>query len=451
MIQVPANNLRSHRQLIEGQPLGLLDDLAAELQGRLPLAGERAVAAIVSEVPGYRGALTGPRAELISAAVQFALAGFIGTATTSRDREGQLQSVLDGAYQLGRDEARSGRSMDALLAAYRVGARVSWRELAETAVEHGADAEVIAQFAALVFAYIDELSAASVAGHSDELTAAELERRRHHDRLAHRLLVGDPVDALTTAAARAGWAPPTTLTVILAPLADARLLRQRLDPATLQANDETAEALVDPDTAVFLVPDAHHRRRDRLLQTVIGALGDSDPTARSVVGPATPWAQATASLARALRTRRLTDARDDRRGAPGRGSAGADADPPAGRGSQVLDSEAHLVELVVTADPDAVADLRVGTFTALADLKPATQARLLETLRSWLLHQGRREAVAEQLFVHPQTVRYRMSQLRDLLGDSLEDPRWCEAAVIALAADRALDPALLRPQSRPLA
>ena len=40
-----------------------------------------------------------------------------------------ISSRHDGAYELGRGEARSGRTMDALLAAYRVGARVSWRDL----------------------------------------------------------------------------------------------------------------------------------------------------------------------------------------------------------------------------------------------------------------------------------------------------------------------------------
>ena len=59
--------------------------------------------------------------------------------------------------------------MDALLAAYRVGARVSWREMSATAVDGGLPAPTVAQFAELVFAYIDQLSAVSVAGHTDEL------------------------------------------------------------------------------------------------------------------------------------------------------------------------------------------------------------------------------------------------------------------------------------------
>jgi hypothetical protein len=53
----------------------------------------------------------------------------------------------------------------ALVYAYRVGARVAWQEQAATAVRHDVPAATVADFAALVFAYIDEPSAASLAGH----------------------------------------------------------------------------------------------------------------------------------------------------------------------------------------------------------------------------------------------------------------------------------------------
>ena len=35
---------------------------------------------------------------------------------------------------------------------------------------------------------------------------------------------------------------------------------------------------------------------------------------------------------------------------------------------------------------------------------------------------GSRAEVAAELFVHPQTVSYRLKRLRDLLGDDLDDP-----------------------------
>ena len=87
---------------------------------------------------------------------------------------------------------------------------------------------------------------------------------------------------------------------------------------------------------------------------------------------------------------------------------------------------------MVSADPEALADLRARALAPLADLRPAAAERLAETLRSWLLHQGRRDAVAAELHVHPQTVRYRMGQLRELYGDRLDDPRTVLELVLAL-------------------
>jgi DNA-binding PucR family transcriptional regulator len=66
-------------------------------------------------------------------------------------------------------------------------------------------------------------------------------------------------------------------------------------------------------------------------------------------------------------------------------------------------------------------------------VRTSTADRLAETLRSWLLHHGRREEVAADLVVHPQTVRYRMTQLRELYGDKLTDPASVLELTIALA------------------
>lgn len=57
---------------------------------------------------------------------------------------------------------------------------------------------------------------------------------------------------------------------------------------------------------------------------------------------------------------------------------------------------------------------------------------LTETPWAWLLHRGRRDDIATVLFIHPQTVRYRMGQLRELYGDRLNDPEGVLAATVAL-------------------
>ena len=69
----------------------------------------------------------------------------------------------------------------------------------------------------------------------------------------------------------------------------------------------------------------------------------------------------------------------------------------------------------------------------LDQLRPNTAERLAETLRSWLLHQGQRDAVAADLFVHAQTVRYRMTQLRELYGERLNDPQEVLELIVALS------------------
>jgi DNA-binding PucR family transcriptional regulator len=55
-------------------------------------------------------------------------------------------------------------------------------------------------------------------------------------------------------------------------------------------------------------------------------------------------------------------------------------------------------------------------------MQPAARDRLLRTLRSWLVHWGSRADVAAELFIHPQTVSYRIRRLRALLGADLDDP-----------------------------
>ncbi len=58
----------------------------------------------------------------------------------------------------------------------------------------------------------------------------------------------------------------------------------------------------------------------------------------------------------------------------------------------------------------------------LDELRPGARERLTESLRAWLDCQGRVDETARALDVHPQTVRYRLNQLREALGGALDDP-----------------------------
>jgi hypothetical protein len=391
--------------------LGLAHEVIAALHAQLPEVAARTIAAVTAEVPQYADSLSREMVAGIAAGVQMALAAFLRLAAGTGDQDpgAAIGAAVTGAYELGRVEARSHRSVDALLSAYRVGARVAWQEQADMAVRHDVPAATVADFAALVFAYIDELSAASLAGHRAEVAAAGRVRARHLAELGQGLLEGEPADVLLARAERAQWAPPGTLTAVLLPAARVHDATAVLDARSLVLSDDLADGPVPPRTGVLLVPDAAPGRTD-VFRQLRGRT--------AIVGPVRPWTEVSSSFDRVVRTLALA---------------------PLDRGSPV-DTEDRLTALVVSADPDALADLRAQVLAPLADLRPATAERLAATLRSWLLHQGRRGAVAEDLVVHPQTVRYRMTQLRERYGERLDDPRVVLDLLVALALDGATTP-----------
>ena len=269
--------------------------------------------------------------------------------------------------------------------------------MSTAAVEHGAQAGELAAFAEMVFAYIDELSAASVAGHADELETTGRLQARRRDQL--RAGAGEGRKCGPAAPARRGrrLEAPRTLTAVVLPQSHVRRVLaagRRPEPPPGRG------ARLPQGLAVLLVASAAGSHRGRLVR----ALEDGD----AVLGPARPWEEVRSSYTRALRGVAL----------------GEDG---------VVDTEDRLADLVLRADAEALADLRERALAPLADLKPAARTKLEETLRAWLLHLGRREDVAAALFVHPQTVRYRMGQLRDLYGDRLDDPEMVRALVLALS------------------
>jgi hypothetical protein len=386
--------------------LDLEPAVTAALEAVLPSMAERTVEAIIAEVPAYTDPFQGRMGQNIENAVQASLGAFLRLATRGGDHASDpaLSAALNGAYELGRGEAREGRTIDALLAAYRVGAREAWRELSSAAVTSGLPAQTVARFAELVFAYIDELSAASVSGHTDELASAGRVRQRYLDLLARQLIGGEDVATLRATADTASWPAPETLTAVLVPAAQMSRVATLLSPATLQSTDDLPGLDPAGSWAAALVPDADGGRRTALLASLSGRT--------AVVGPSRPWATVSASYRRAVRARYLA------------------------AGARVVDTDEHLVELVLGADGDALDDLRRRALAPLQELGPSAAERLAETLRSWLLNQGRRDAVAAELFVHPQTVRYRMNQIRQVYGDRLADPETILELTVALGVQR---------------
>jgi len=72
----------------------------------------------------------------------------------------------------------------------------------------------------------------------------------------------------------------------------------------------------------------------------------------------------------------------------------------------------------------------------LANAAPGSRQILLDTLRCWLRNMGDQQSVAATLHVHRQTVRYRMTRLRELYGSALDDPAMRARMMLALAWEK---------------
>lgn len=187
--------------------LALDEATVSALRTHLPRVAKVVVTEVMEQVPAYDVPFQGRMGRIIEKAVQVSLESFVSLASQAAPDGAPVGIGVSAARELGQAEARNGRPVEALLAAYRIGASRAWRELSVEAIAAGVDAATLGRFAELVFAYIDELSAASVAGHNRETSSAERDRIVHLDRLTRGLLTGVGEAELDGAAAAARWTP----------------------------------------------------------------------------------------------------------------------------------------------------------------------------------------------------------------------------------------------------
>jgi hypothetical protein len=304
---------------------------------------------------------------------------------------------------LGSGEFRQGRSMDALLSAYRMGARVTFREMSKISMEKDLGLSGVVDLGESILAYIDELSAVSAEAYAFEQSerAGAVDRRRTE--LLELLLMGQADEAaLRQAASIADWSLPARLVVVTLPLDRSAGLRLQLGPGTLVVERET--------DAVALVPA---RKSDAARAALEKALKGRS----AAVGPAGGWEKVPDSLRLAVLAASVLPPRE------------GPEDPP-------IWADDHLAQIVLGSEPSAIAELAERRLAPLEGLRPAQRERLAETLLSWLRHWGQRAPVAAELGIHPQTVGYRAAQLRELFGEALEDPRARFELELALHAGR---------------
>ncbi|MER6798120.1 PucR family transcriptional regulator, partial [Amycolatopsis mediterranei] len=138
-------------------------ELAAVFRPRLLDVADEVLREIQRTIPDYARPLDGAFGKALRAGVQAAILQFIDRIAASGPVPDERRKVFVG---LGVHELAQGRNLDVLQAAYRVGARVTWRRMAEVGTRAGVPSATLCLLAEAIFAYIDELSALSIEGHA---------------------------------------------------------------------------------------------------------------------------------------------------------------------------------------------------------------------------------------------------------------------------------------------
>jgi hypothetical protein len=358
-------------------PAALAEVLAVELAA----VSDEIIGAIGREVPGYARPLEGAFGRGLRAGVTEGLGRFLGSI---RDPDAEGSSARRVYVALGRQEYMAGRTLDALQAAYRVGARVAWRRFARVGYASGFSQQTIADLAEAIFAYIDELSAESVEGYAQAQAEHAGERQRARSDLVEALLAepGVPFDTAALSAA-ASWSLPASVAALACPAEALLGIARRLGSEVLYAEHA--------GVGCALVPDAEGPGRREAIRlavrdtrAAIGPVGEIEELPRS-------WLLASGALS-------VTDL------------------------DGLILADEHLAELVLLESVSVVERIAEQRLRALTALTPAARERMERTALAFVQMQGNAAAMARALHVHPQTARYRIARLRELLGSQLQDP-----------------------------
>ena len=382
--------------------------LERALLARLPALLDEVAAGLATDWPDYADFLSTDRDGVAEAAGVFVrrLVEVADPATGppgGPDRPtGQGDHTLQLVFEtIGRQQLHGGHELTRVLTAFQLGARVAWRHVSDVALELDLPPTSLATLADSVFGFVNRLSFSAARGYVQAQVDDARTQERNREELAELLLSGHAsASAVRAAAARAGWPVPEHAVLVEVPVDDDEA-RRRIDRLAAQGLPVRGAERY----GVVLAHDRSAAGRERLrrqLQHVHAVVGYPVPPER---------------LDRTLEGTRIAVGL--------RRSGHLHGDP--------VFVEDHLDTLIVSRDPALLEVLRRQVLGPLDGLGAAAHQRMIDTLRSWLRHQGDVQRVAEELCIHPQTVRYRMAQLRERFGEALDSPRERARLLLVLA------------------
>ncbi len=323
--------------------------------------------------------------------------------------------VLDAARKTGRAQAKQGIPLPAVLRAFRIAGTFTYETLMERAIPPGTiTPEQLLPVSNTVWRIIDFYSDAIASAYNEVETDSA-----RYDEKARSAVIDGLLDGRFTRqaelddAARVLDLPPAGPFVVL--------FGDRVpDTSGAAAVDPTRwrgvwRSLADAEIGIIAVERTSDLRALReVLATVGYGVGMSPPVSGLHRVPA--------ALRRARIARRCL---------------------PAGETGVAAFGDRPLTTLVAGA-PKLALELSREVLSGMLALTAAEREVLIKTLLVWYDEGGSAKDAAERLFVHPNTVRYRIRRIQDLTGRDPARPR--EGAELLMAVEVArLDPDSVAP------
>ena len=225
------------------------------------------------------------------------------------------------------------------------------------------------------------------------------------------VLRGEADESMQSRASALGWGEVSDVTFVVgATPTNAGGPAAAVDDLRRAVRHHRVEALAIVQRTRLIAIIGGTREPARVLEDVQHCFGEGPV----VIGPTVPHLFAAGRSARAA-------------------LSGLSAAPAWPASPRVLEADAVLPERALAGDGPARRALVDRVFRPLSR---ASQASLLETATAYLETGGSLEATARMLFVHPNTVRYRVGRIAALTGYDLGTAREAWAVRIALALGR---------------
>nr|WP_237527507.1 MULTISPECIES: PucR family transcriptional regulator [unclassified Streptomyces] len=405
----PSGDRAPFRSAWRDVPPRQVREFAALALEEVPALAQDILREIRAEYPGLPVVLDDSGEPMALIGIRRALEGFVQQLAS---QEGRPRYHLEVFQEFGRGEGLHGRSLDSLQAIYRLGVRLAWRRLAEIGQQIQIPPPAMYELAESGFEYLDGLVDQSVRGYAEAAAREAGERLRLQRKLMELLLSERRSDSvpgssygsghgsgsgsgatalgngLGERAARVGWQLPERVAV--------GVLLRPAPEAVAPAVGEGVLLDMEAEQPRMVVPDPDAAGRPELLRRAMTGWSGA-------IGPPVALADAAKSLRWAEAAVRLME----------RGLL------PSG---EVLHCTEHTEALVLLQPEELIEDLARRCLAPLEHCGPAHGRRLAETLLAWLETRGGAPEVAARLGVHPQTVRYRLRQIRELWGDEVDDP-----------------------------